>query len=592
MQDFRELSRDVRGRLERIGNGLARLVQHREDDFLALGSGLQEVAMRVRGITDDSEALHNITAGDTVRDILGKFVAELDSMQTICRVDEDVADTSMLADARRLVEEISKSIRDYARVVRTLQMLGISTRIESARLGADGRGFSTLADDVEKLGYKIVEYSDRITQQARELDELAARAEGSTREMHALQNECAVSVFGSIRENMDTLQELAVNSRHASEEVRGHATSIAESVGRIIGSLQFHDIVRQQVEHIEEALADARSGFVDVKAKGDEELGVELAVAGDICALQKAQLDHARESFTGAVRTLRHELSAIAVSVRAMGQQAGGHADAACLGAGCGGSAELDNMERSVEDIARRMLSLAGQGEGMGRVMNEVADMVARMSEFLEDIEDVGDEIELIALNASIRAAHTGEKGKALGVLASSIQRLSQDAGESTQALARLLREVDGVAGNLKSHATTYPDSAQVAQVSEQLESLTRDLRQVNSESGRLFSAVGSSCTALAAQIEQTVEGLAFDEEVLAGLSDAATAVADLSGTLREMVPPAARAKAARRLSVLRDRYTMEQERVLHGRVLGGEHAATPETAPANDGYGDNVELF
>ena len=37
-------------------------------------------------------------------------------------------------------------------------MLGISTRIESARLGGDGRGFSTLADDVEKLAHAIVDH--------------------------------------------------------------------------------------------------------------------------------------------------------------------------------------------------------------------------------------------------------------------------------------------------------------------------------------------------------------------------------------------------------------------------------------------------
>jgi methyl-accepting chemotaxis protein len=36
-------------------------------------------------------------------------------------------------------------------------MLGISTRIESARLGDQGLGFSTLADDVEALAGKIVQ---------------------------------------------------------------------------------------------------------------------------------------------------------------------------------------------------------------------------------------------------------------------------------------------------------------------------------------------------------------------------------------------------------------------------------------------------
>jgi len=591
MQEYTALAREVRERLGRVGSGLALLVQRREDDFLALGAELQDVARRVQGIAADSQKLNHIASGDTVRHILEELVAELDAMQTLCHVDEDATDLAMLARARELVHELSKSIRDYARVVRTLQMLGISTRIESARLGSDGRGFSTLADDVEKLGYKIVEYSDRIMQQAKTLDALAEKAETSTREMHEMQRECAYSVFGSLRDNMDTLHEVADSSRKASEEVRGHTADIAASMGRIIGSLQFHDIVRQQVEHVEEALADARTGIEGAPETDEAALAEELAVAADICALQQAQLDNARNSFADAVSTLRLELTAIAASVRGVGQRTGGFSDESCQGEGCGGTAVLDHLERSVAEIAARMLSLAEQGERMGHVMGEVAEMVSQMSVFLEDIEDVGDEIELIALNASIRAAHTGEKGKALGVLASSIQRLSQDAGESTTALATLLREVDGVAGQLKSYATAYLDSSRVTEISDELEGLTHGLREVNGEAARLFAGVGGACAELARKVDHAVSDLGFDAQVRAGLSDAAADVGDMAAMLRDRVPASAREAASRRLAALRDRYTMEQERVLHGRVLGGAHAAA-QAAGGDDGYGDNIELF
>ena len=53
----------------------------------------------------------------------------------------------------RIVGELSGIVAAFAKIVKYLSMLGISTRIESARLGGDGRGFSTLADDVEKLAH-------------------------------------------------------------------------------------------------------------------------------------------------------------------------------------------------------------------------------------------------------------------------------------------------------------------------------------------------------------------------------------------------------------------------------------------------------
>lgn len=588
MREHTALAREVLERLGHVGSGLGRLVQQREDDFLALGEELQDVARRVQEIAADSRTLHRLASGDTVRHILEELMAELNAMQALCRVDEDAADLAMLARARELVQQLAKSIREYARVVRTLQMLGISTRIESARLGSDGRGFSSLADDVEKLGYKIVEYSDRIMQQAGALDALAKTAEASTREMHGMQSECSYAAFSSIHHSMGTLHAMAEDSRKTSDEVSGHTADIAASVGRIIGSLQFHDIVRQQVEHVEAALADARAGIERAPQEG-RALAEELAVTTDLCALQQAQLENARTRFSAAVSSLRSELAAIADGVRGVRQRTGGFSGASGPGAGGGATAALDHMQRSVAQIAANMLSLAEQGERMGHIMAEVAEMVAQMSAFLGDIEDIGDEIELIALNASIRAAHTGEKGKALGVLASSIQRLSQDAGDSTAAVATLLREVDGVAGQLKAYATAYLDTSRVSEISGELEGLTRGLREVNGEAARLFSGVGAACDELAARVDSVVQGLCFDAQVSAGLSDAAATLGDMAAMLREHVPEAARLAASRRLAGVRARYTMEQERTLHTRVLGGAGAAS--RANGHD-HGDNVELF
>lgn len=73
--------------------------------------------------------------------------------------------------------------------------------------------------------------------------------------------------------------------------------------------------------------------------------------------------------------------------------------------------------------------------------MNHVSATIAEMGNFVVDIEDVGAEIKLIALNASIKAARTGEQGRALGVLAMAIQRLSSEAREQTQAVSDALRE-------------------------------------------------------------------------------------------------------------------------------------------------------
>ena len=61
---------------------------------------------------------------------------------------------------------------------------------------------------------------------------------------------------------------------------------------------------------------------------------------------------------------------------------------------------------------------------------------------FIGDIEKIGIEIRMIGLNACIRAAHVGEKGTALGVLADSIHQLSGDTSGLTDAISENLKKV------------------------------------------------------------------------------------------------------------------------------------------------------
>ena len=66
-------------------------------------------------------------------------------------------------------------------------------------------------------------------------------------------------------------------------------------------------------------------------------------------------------------------------------------------------------------------------------------ETVGEIATFVGDIEKIGEEIKLIALNAQIKSAYTGDEGAALGVLAEAIQRLSIDAIDHTGAVSAYL---------------------------------------------------------------------------------------------------------------------------------------------------------
>ncbi|HIJ94803.1 MAG TPA: hypothetical protein HPP94_03485 [Desulfuromonadales bacterium] len=60
-----------------------------------------------------------------------------------------------------LLDMLSEPLAGFQKMYKTLRMLGISTKIESARLGEMGSGFVNLALDFEKLSHQV---NERCTQ--------------------------------------------------------------------------------------------------------------------------------------------------------------------------------------------------------------------------------------------------------------------------------------------------------------------------------------------------------------------------------------------------------------------------------------------
>lgn len=579
-----QLAAALKNRMTSVAGRLERLIHDREDAFLALGRTLQDAAEQVAAITQQSRALTLLTTGEALGHIMEELGEELDKLNDLCGQGGGESELAELGHTRELLQQLFRSIREYAKVVRTLQMLGISTRIESARLGADGKGFSTLADDVEKLAIKIVEYSESILRQGTQLDTLVSSAEADTHSMAGLQQQCSYSAFAGLRQHVTELEGASKDSAEASRRAEAHLGEVGMRMAGVISSLQMHDIIRQQVEHVCESLAEAQQALDTAHAclaRGDEPAAwQELAFVAEICSLQDAQIHAANTSFSQSVQALRTDLHAIAGHVHGVAMDSG----SLSMSEQSGAPSVLATMEDSVRDMATSMLELAAKGESMGHLMESVADTVSQMTAFLEDIEDVGDEIELIALNASIRAAHTGDKGKALGVLATSIQRLSQDAGEQTAALSELLRSIDGTASGLRNMAMAHLDTTHVQTAQAELETLTHALRALNTEASGLFADIHNVCTRVEGSLTHAVAGCDFDRHVDSGLSQAATAVAAMVQDIRKDLPPAHAHVPAHRLRATHARYTMAQERVLHGKVTGHGHN--------DDGMDDNVELF
>jgi methyl-accepting chemotaxis protein len=106
------------------------------------------------------------------------------------------------------------------------------------------------------------------------------------------------------------------------------------------------------------------------------------------------------------------------------------------------GTKVVEEMGKENEAIISTVNEAASAVEDLGRWSQEVGKIV-------EVIRDIANETNLLALNASIIAAQSGEHGKAFGVVAEEIRGLAERTSSSTKEISDLVKAVQKNVANV-----------------------------------------------------------------------------------------------------------------------------------------------
>ncbi|SNB44782.1 methyl-accepting chemotaxis protein [Geobacter sp. DSM 9736] len=557
-----------------------------EAEFLAMGERLHDFHSRAARILDMSNEVVCLVAGDDV-------IQSIDGLQDILRIMEEYmgradheaneGSSTFTAILDRL-EKVSQPLAGFKKINKSLSVLGISTKIESARLGQSAAGFDTLANDVAKLSVQVIEKSDTINKQKEELCAVIRQTLLKLVDM-------SVSQRRSIRESLEktsgslgVLNDVNARCASAASVISGVSAEVAQSIGEVVTSLQFHDISRQQIEHVQEALEELIPRLQQEGAS--REL---IKETGDVCELQEAQLAHARDELLGAVRSIVINLQAIASQEAHLSDRTrdiAGVVDQA-------DSSFFASMEADMSLVGGALDRSAADNRELATAMTQVSGTVGNIARFVGDIENIGEEIELIALNAQIKAARTGSDGAALGVLAEAIQRLSHDTRLHTTVVSETLRSItdfiEGLCSGVNDDASQM--EAQVGEMVADLKRLLQSLRAINENLYSLLTRMDAEVQALSGDIECATRNITVSESVLGVLAEAIETLHGVLTEARKLIP--ADSRSGERLRELASRYTMHSERKIHAAVAGSAFAAAAApTAEAAGEFGENVELF
>lgn len=571
-----------------------------EEEFLSVGEVLQGVYGQSLALTQRCREMLELLSGAEFSRIEDQLQVMLDDMERYVSVAQgrNERGRESLRRERELLCRVAAPLEGFGKLNKTLRMLSISTKIESARLGAAGAGFVNLAMDVERLSHEVSVKSESIREDTLRLLLLIDESLVTLGSDTALQERDAGHLVETIRANLSSLGDLHRRFISAGETVLGVSDEVSAAMGEVVSALQFHDITRQQMEHVIEAL-EKIPGRIDEAAASAGETATDLVVEiGDVCELQQAQLRHAVDELCSAVDGVRSALTGIGSRVGYMVAQL---QDVTGMAEHEGEKTLVERVMEGMQGAAGFLLDCRRLDREMGETLRRVSETIVHITGFVSEIRRIGSEIDLIALNSQIRAVHAGTDGAALAVLAEAIKRLSDDAVIQTTELSRLLGEIEKYTNSLDDREGGAEGESFIDDAERRLDEALGHLSALDARIISSLRGLRDDVHSLDDDITSVTRRFRIDERVRTVTEPLFEALHRIIGESRAIHPASERFLDS--LRSMEKRYTMESERRIHEDVIrrrqapnmsvpGSASRAFSSVSGSAGEFGDNVELF
>ncbi len=568
-----------------------------EESFLRLGSQVNSFRQKAGEISACTVQTMQLLEGETGEQALMR----LQLLVERCSLwfDDAQAHTArVVAVLEEIMMQLSSMVtplRGLRKLVKTLQGVRISTRVESARV--PGAGAHVLADELKHLTDLIQDKVQKIEEQFDSLSTLSGRILDHEKQVNQGSMKTAQRGIQESRLTLSLLSGQRLETGQQTGTLQKQSDGIAAHFGEIIVALQFQDITRQRMEHIQSALEDLSA---QVSPANRDETGLSseeaLLVTGEVCRLQYEHLEQVLKEFDSAVDTLTQNLEEVVPRVRALTGKSGRleiNPDANPEDEQLFGFALLQTVTNQMEDVL-------GLHEDANSAIRTVCQKVGEITSQISAVEFVGEEMQLMALNAAINAAHYRGRGAGLQVIAEQIKSLADDAfARTVELVGECCLVTDQTAGLERLDAA-----------GDQLE--TR-LTELMTEGRTLFETLQRNRQELTTQIfEISGEVNQFGEDVAACLATITirerfrAALVPLLDGLRLMSHCAqSRAEGdsdakAHLFRKIHSRYTMYSERAIHDSLAVGPKISDQKSgvdrrqtaATETEDLGDNIEFF
>ncbi|MBU1101825.1 MAG: methyl-accepting chemotaxis protein [Bacteroidetes bacterium] len=584
---------DISRRINDVNYRIDSVISVSENDFLKIGGSLQQYL----GSTRDLSSLSSQAAEYISEDILKKGIKELTWL--LKQFGESLTDSAkeIRNDREELllilskINQISNEFKGFGKIVKQLRMLGISTKIESSRLGSEDAGFFQLAEYVDKLSGFIGDKVQGITTKSDFLIKEINRTAEKLNNLEIEQKEQSNTILQKTSQSLVIFENKYIECSNKANSISESSNLVRQNINDIVMSIQFHDITRQQMEHAKEALTEVKD--IDRKhlTGGTPDEMEEIGVVYDVCELQAYQLDYSANEFINAAKKIINNLNGVEDNVGAI------------LSETCEllnekdsrGGLSLLNVKDELTKVSNGIKNNFKITSELAISIKSVLGIIEDLANSVEEIEDIGSDIELISLNARIKAAHIGSDGASLGILSEEIQKLSISTKNQTESISLLLHATGETSKKLEENLDKGNDSGNSLEVTDnKIHGLMNSMMELEKKASGIIETLKEDINGLKGNINETIDGITIHSKVEHEIGGIVSELHQVTSYLKPFVDP--EEKREKNIKKLAGKYTMNQERKIHQQFIEGKMSSSNknhfEIQKDEDNLGDNVELF
>jgi hypothetical protein len=306
-----------------IDSRIRELHQNSSQVFLQLNDFLKDYYRKNSILSSNATQIFDTIAGNKdscltceINSIFNEY--ENYKIETDNELDKNLSTYNQL---NNKISNISILIRNFKQDLTTLKFLTTNYKIVSGKETSD----SVSLESVMEWEKAIEEIHPWLTEIGREISNLSVSLED-------LYNNTSAYSQNSVNNNFNLYEELKsaiaiVNKKNLESKnyipvLKERINSSSESIGNIITHLQYHDIIRQKVEHIQQSHCSIIDNLkVDIEKSGKkiiEEDDRNIPLIADVSGLQAAQLILISREYQEALEVISDNFQKIADDLTAV----------------------------------------------------------------------------------------------------------------------------------------------------------------------------------------------------------------------------------------------------------------------------------